>query len=290
MDTSPIVIESQVDWLTASAFGKDPTNYFNILASTIAVQERQHEDEELSFRLNGYQGYRIGRLRYGERENAGLIQLSGDLAHTWFDDVYSHADHITRLDIAVTVDTGQADPLLGKRAYEDACQRRFDHPKMARPWTVNDADGGWTTYVGDRTSDWFLRIYDKHAESIAARDPIATGQYERCWRYELEAKGVAATALGKQVYGSLTRADYVRNFVADWCRKHGIEPAFPLTGDVAKLSELRRRSDRATRLAWLQHSVSPAIKWLLTTGDRTEVLEALGLTDPNNGSMDASSS
>jgi len=281
MNSTPVVIESQVDWLTASAYGRERTAYFALLAATASVGETAHGDETLSFRLNGYQGWRTGRVRYGERENAGLIQLSGELAHTWFDDVYSHADHVTRLDVAVTVDTGVEDPLLGKQAYDAACQLREVRPHLAQPWCVHDANGGWTTYVGARTSDWFLRLYDKHAEAVADHDDVAAGQYERCWRYELEAKGMAAPALAREVYKSLTRASYIRGYVARWCTDHGIIPAYGMEGDVAKLSALRRRSDRTTRLQWLGKSVAPAVRWLLETGDRTEVLEALGLEDPN---------
>lgn len=62
-------------------------------------------------------------------------------------------------------------------------------PGNARSWrVVRGHDGGCTGYVGSRSSEKFLRVYDKAVE---------TGQLERPWtRFELELKGDTAKAAG----------------------------------------------------------------------------------------------
>jgi hypothetical protein len=61
---------------------------------------------------------------------------------------------------------------------------------------------------------------------------------------------------------------------------------FSHQGPVEKVVGFRRRSDRDTRLMWIEHSVKPAVRWLLDNGDRAEVLAALGLTPDETGHVD----
>jgi hypothetical protein len=81
------------------------------------------------------------------------------------------------------------------------------------------------------------------------------------------------------VFDSPHPSGTVRGLVHNHCVSHGIGPAFDLSTPEQALPGFRRRSDRDTRLAWLGRSVRPAVGWLLENGDRTAVLEQLGLID-----------
>lgn len=279
MNPSTVVLESQLDWLTLEVHTTDAMRHLGHDAARWASNEFLGGSKVRPFRLNGYVGWMAGRVRYGARDGAGLIQLSGDLAERHFASLYPRRDNISRLDLAVTVRTAERDHDLGSRHYAESQAFYREHPRSARACCFQNVDGGWTTYLGDRTSDYYLRVYDKEAECKSEKDPDGARHYANAWRYELECKGVTAPSVAKSIYQATDRAQHVQAFLHEYLTKHGLSPSFEHVGGQALVPGFRRRSDRETRLLWLERSVRPALKWLLETGDRTEVLERLGLID-----------
>lgn len=271
------VIEAQLDWLTCGWDAGAKADRALAWAFAKAQHERRLGFKNAPFRLMGFEGYAVGRVRCGQRDGAVLLQLSGDLAEQHAAVVAFEADRVSRVDLAVTVQLAQRDPFLGESAYAQASNYRAEHPKSAMPWLVQDDDGGCTAYVGHRASDRFLRIYNKHAESVAAGDAEAVTRYERCWRYELECKGGASQPTAICALAVPDRPAHIQQLLHDYCSAHGIEPRFPSRGDRVLLPGFRRRSDYYSRLSWLRKAVNPAILSMLEVGDRGEILDALGL-------------
>jgi DNA relaxase NicK len=271
------VIESQLDWLTLAVHNHQKTDQLRDHAQRWAEREVKNGERVAPWRLNGYIGWRAGRVRYGERENAGLVQLSGDLAAARFDTLWPLRDNVSRLDVAVTVRADPPQPDHGRQAYLAAVAFREAHPRAARPSQHADADGGWTTYIGDRSSDYFLRVYDKEAEQRGDHDDAGAERYRACWRYELECKGFSAASVGLSLARAADRPAFCQSLLHQYACAHGIEPIFADDGQRVLSPGFRRRSDRDTRLAWLHRSVKPAIEYLLQTGTREEVMQALGL-------------
>lgn len=286
MDTTPVIFESQLDWLTCAVEGERKQESLRLSAHRLMAAEILLGAKIRPFRLNGYQGSQADRVRYGERSDRGLIQLSGDLAQQHFRTMYGRADHISRLDLAVTVRMASYHPGIGSASYLEACEARLARPTMALPQLHQDGNGGSTCYLGDRTSDYFLRIYDKMAECLSRDDQDAIDRYHNAWRYELEVKGVSAPGVAERLFDSPHPSGTIRGIVHNHCTNHGISPVWDLDTPERPLPGFRRRSDRDTRLAWLEKSVKPAVGWLLENGDRTEVLERLGLIDPADGRAD----
>jgi hypothetical protein len=277
MHTTSTVIESQLDWLTAAVHTGDGAAHLERLAHAWSAQETTGGEQRTPFRLKGYEGFQRGRVRFGSREGAAITQLSGDLAARHFDTLVPLADSISRLDIAVTVRLPESDDDLGIRSYTQAKRWYDNHNRAALPSFHGDALGGYTCYVGDRSSDWFLRIYNKAAES--RDDPAAVEHYRDCWRYELECKGPTAPRLAAAlaVPDEPQRSADIQQMIHDYVSHHGIIPPFDETGGQALVSGFRRRSDRQSKLAWLAKSVRPTIAWLNDTGDAVDALQALGL-------------
>lgn len=273
------VIESQLDWLTFAVHTRDGVDWLKHSANRWATVERDAGNKVDPFRLMGYEGFRVGRVRYGERENAALVQLSGDLAEKLFDEVHGSQDSLTRIDLAVTVRLPEYQPDVAAEHFAEAMDHRAEKPHAARPQLVQDGDGGSTCYVGDRSSDWFLRVYNKQRECEHQRDEDGAERYQRCWRYELEVKGGAAAPVALLASRAASRSAWVQGRVYDYASAHGIDPRFPSTGDRVPLSGFRRRSDADTRLRWLRASVRPALEWLEGLGYSTEARKALGLDD-----------
>jgi len=277
VDANATVIESQLDWLTCEVHTAKRNQELEALAAEWMRSTESGSNKVSAFRLNGYVGWHCGRVSYGTRQAAGLLQLSGDLAREHFDSLYPLVDHFSRIDLAVTTRVHMGHAYVGHQAYSDAMEHFDLHPKSALPWQVRDARGGMTVYLGDRSSDFFFRLYDKEAESTAAKDDVSLARYKGCWRAELELKGMAARQMAEPLYRAENRSYAVSDFVADYAKRHGIQPPFVATGTPIHLSGLRRRSDRMTRLNWLATSVRPAVQWLLETGEAADVLEALGM-------------
>lgn len=277
MDSSTSVLESTVDWLTATTHDKRAARRMIRKAEALAELERSEGSHSVPWSLGNYFGQRCGRVRYGNTMSAALVQLSGQLASDhflWFANV---AADFTRLDIAVTVQLADYDPGLGLRAYESACAWRKDHPRAAGASYVTNSEGGSTCYVGKRTSDRYLRVYDKQAESIASEDPAAISRYQKCWRYELETHDAAANAIRDSLLSATDRSEWVSSYLAYHCRAHGITPVYPLGSPPTLPTGFRRRSDRDSRLEWISRTVAPTIRWLLDTTPPDELADRLGL-------------
>lgn len=130
----------------------------------------------------------------------------------------------------------------------------FGHAATSsRKHQLIQSDGGWTVYVGSRTSDKFLRIYDKQAE--AGLDYPLT-------RIELECKSDYAEGIAQHVdaegynnFPAIIRAfcDFPEN--ARWT-DHLASPTLS-----AGIPKKEKTSD--TR-RWLMESVAPALAKILT--------------------------
>jgi DNA relaxase NicK len=278
MQNSTTVLESQLDWLTASFHTRDSADRARADADRWARSEVADGAQVKPFRLGGYEGWQAGRVRLGTRLDGALLQLSGDFAERHIADVAPRATNISRVDIAVTVRLEPAREDLARDHYDEAREHRKLRPSSARPELHQDADGGSTLYLGDRASNWFLRVYNKHAECLENRDFEGAAHYEGCWRYELEVKGPDALRQAQLYPGILDRPGYCQAYVHQWAENHGVPPVFPYTGDQKIEPGFRRRSDRETRLLWLAQSVKPAVQWLRDSTDRETLVDLLGLS------------
>lgn len=271
------VIESQLDWITAGwdeGHGADRAE-----AWALAYQRQEARDgaRAMPFALMGYQGTTVGRVRFGRRSDAALLQLSGQLAEDRADDVLGSAHRVSRVDLAVTVRLHQKNPFLGEETYAQACNWHEVHSASALPSIHADGDGGCTAYVGRRASDRYLRVYNKEAECKARDDKKEAAHYESCWRYELQTGGSVAFSSLRLACAAADRSTFLQSQLYAYCIEHGITPAFIPTHDAPLVPGFRRRSDAETRMAWLRRAVGPAILNLLEVKDRADILEALGL-------------
>jgi DNA relaxase NicK len=274
---STVVLESQVDWLTCSGYSQTNRHELADLAVELSQPEIAAGNKLQRFELNGYKGFRSGRVRCGSRENATLLQLSGQVAEDNLALAAHFADHITRVDLAVTARTPILDETVGANAYQLASWHYEQHPNSALPWRVQDAATGETVYLGSRESDAFGRLYNKSAESLARGDSVNAEWYRNCWRYEVEYKGSLAASAVLLLNRAGHRAAHTQGTVFEYFSAHGVEPIFGHDDNRVLRPGFSRRSDYDTRLAWFQRSVAPAIAWCLDNGDQAKVLDALGL-------------
>lgn len=281
MDSNTLIIESQLDWLTGACHTHDGQTWLRHQAESWRDSRECIDYEQRRFRLMGYEGWSCGRIRYGERGNAGLIQLSGDLADVHFDYLYPQLDNISRLDVAVTARLTPPDVTLGEQHYNEAIAHRDLNPKAARPESHQDGDGGYTCYVGHRSADWFLRVYNKQAERESEKDDAGADHYKACWRYELELKGKAALQVAETLANVDSKPPAVQALIYGYCAAHGLAPVWPPAGQIRLAGGFTRRTDRLSREKWLHDTVRPTVHWLIAQAGIENVLAILGL--PGDG-------
>ena len=276
-ESSGSVIESQVDWLTVSAHGEDAAWNMLVLAEGLAKEEEARGAKPRKWRSMGYEGLHVGRVEYGQRDTRSAeLRLSGDASARHLDAALSLADAVTRLDLAVTWQADDRDDWLGQRTLARAIEHAKGRPKAALPWTVNDAAGGFTMYLGARTSSYFFRLYNKEAQERAQMGKGYDGRYDRCWRYELEIKGSAAWAVAHKVQDTDNRPLWCQEYIHTYAAAHGLLPPFDSAGGQRLIPGFRRKSDEDTKLAHLRRNVRPSANFLRERGRDEDLREVLG--------------
>lgn len=221
----------------------------------------------------GYRGLKCGQVEVGERFDSTIVRLSGKAAHDWLADKLPIGHNVTRLDIAYTVwGVSEQSPQIALHSVETEQYRKS---LQFRPYKVRLIDGkgdGDTLYIGSRSSEIWVRIYDKE------RSPNTTPDYKEALRYEIELKSEAAT----QAVDRITRNGYSAAsclaVLAGVLDRRGVVPlgTRDLQRPVFPPSSLPVSSLEST-LSWLSVQVKPTVMRLMREGYELEVLEAMGL-------------
>lgn len=277
-DSSVTIIESQVDWLTGAAVSQDRADDLRRYATEIALHEEADGNRLQRFSVQSYQGQRCGRVALAEAEGGRtLVQLSGDLAAEHLHTVLPMLDHLTRIDLALTVRTPTPDKTVAANAWYFAEQYYDEHPRSAVPWRIQHKTQGDTTYVGSRNSDKFLRVYNKDQECRHRHDAKGLARYENCWRYEVEIKGKPAALTANRLDVEAHPDLYIRGAMTNYLRLHGIVPIYTDTSPLIILPGFTRRTDADSRLWNIATNVRPSLDWLRDAGYAEDAIAALGL-------------
>lgn len=270
MQPTITIVESQCDWLTVTCTKPDREADFRWWANRLLSQEEREGGKRRDYALRGYVGLRCGRCRFGLRADGEILQLSGDLAREAVHTAVQVADNCSRIDLAVTVRQEPFDDAQEFYHYHDI--RGWEGPEGRKPTStyIESSDGGSTCYVGQRSSDVMLRVYNKEAES-------QDDHYMHCHRYELEIKGDRSLPTLRALDAHQYPGDYCRGIVFRWASEHGLVPVFNETTTLRIVPGFRRRSDVDTKLRWLYDSVKPTVDWLREFGRGTDASRALGL-------------
>lgn len=154
--------------------------------------------------------------------------------------------NVTRIDIAIDVH---------REMYLRSMKAAADQGEIvtrAQDWPLIEGRRGSTLYVGSRSSEKFLRIYDKAAEQ----------KVDGTWfRIELECKGDFARGVALHVDGNGYDyfGDIIRGF-ADWPTMHQWQEA---TTSPTLLEGIAKPEKRRDTFSWLMKSVAPSVAKLL---------------------------
>lgn len=154
--------------------------------------------------------------------------------------------NITRIDIAID------DYLFHDLKWIKESLDRDYATTRARDWNLIEGRKGSTLYVGSRTSEKFLRIYDKAAEQ---------GTDGNWYRIELECKGDFARGVALHVDGAGYDyfGDIIRGF-ADWPDIHAWQQA---TTSPTLLEGIPKPEKARDTYAWLMSAAAPSLAKVL---------------------------
>ena len=166
---------------------------------------------------------------------------------------------VSRLDVAIDSKPGGMLPDLVR-----LCRAGHQITHAQRWSVIEGSEGGQTLYIGSRTSERMMRIYDK-----AAQMKDKPGLWDRI---ELEVKGDAALRLARAL-ATHDRPDVIRGWINDFCRFNHPEWMKIMTdSDIHYAPSQRKTTD--TR-EWLFYTVAPVIAKLHKQGDHNLINEFL---------------
>ncbi len=263
------VIEARVDWITATqSHDVEGTNLHDI-GEHILMELHAAGAYLREWHWRGYSGLTAGGSAVGARDDGAIVRLSGDAAALAWRALSVARCHITRLDLAVTIQLKYDLPKILANNYADLRELIDAGLYSRRVSYVSDSDGGDTLYVGRRTGEVFLRLYDKTRESGYAYPPAS-------WRWEVELKRSKAQQAWDDLLRSADQESYVTAAVWDAYKTRGLTPCWDRGTAVVTRSVPAPVYDAERTYAWLMTTVAPAIDRLQEWYDLAQLEAACG--------------
>lgn len=215
MDAEVTISERRVDWVTVTARAGDRADRLEELGLTLLDSARSFGDNCEPMGFQGYSGQHAGSLFCGRRGDGVCLRVGGERASEYYVDILAEADHCSRVDLAVTAYDATASIAPADDIWRIS---ESDDPTSPILPTVSRTQrrwGGYTTYIGSRTSAVMARVYDKHAES---KGEYANGS----WRWELELKGHASEQEAAHLMADPERESRAGAVIAAQFRRWGL--------------------------------------------------------------------
>ena len=259
---------AHIDWMTCTASRKGRGEALWAHGDTFLRALNPVDEPITRWQFKGYRGWSGGDLRLGARQDSVILVVSGLKSTEKWSEYLSTAENCSRLDIAVDADFTPVNPSLASQLYRQVIHRRPRNGRPPKSSVIFNSDGGSTLYVGSRSSDLLLRIYDKGRET----DTRPAGAW---WRFELEVKGDTALPVARQLQPVASDPHSLASIV----NGHAERVVGVLLPSIQRGAICNRTPDEPTtarQLRWLSSSVRPTVQDLVERVGAQTVLTALG--------------
>lgn len=271
-----------VDYITLTAQLNTPECHtLERLYDSLRFNDICHGHDEKPMRQLGYVGTVINGMFLGSRADGRILRASSVMAHAIADllRIYSPTPRCTRLDVQITTSSiwdvdDKAKSLRDEVLAHQAASEQPNHPRL----TLIEGHGrGDSLMVGSRSSQVYVRVYDKTREQCEDGPPWR-------WRYECELKSETAV----QALHYITQSAYAREaigaLVLHYLNSRGIFLDETFTAeDYITSPQTRPPTDDERSLEWLRNSVGKVSRRLIRNGYLDEVLSALGISSDVHG-------
>lgn len=263
------IVSVGIDWLTATAYRTREHEGFQELGSKLLSDVKQQGNDERLWKARGYHGKHCAGVRCGIRADTHLIQLSGDDAHEHWKEVAQLSTNISRLDVEVTLQFESADSEFIQRQSARAQTSKRRRCRTSNVTLITSTLTGDSLYLGQRSSDLYLRCYDKGRESKTLPAGLLI-------RQEAELKRDRAKSFALELIASPESDRVAGAFISSLFRRRGIQTAMNYE-EYGESARAKSSTDQYRKLCWLKQAVAPSVRSLLESGKGEEVLRALGL-------------
>jgi len=216
----------------------------------------------------GFVGDRVENFFFGRRGDSLMVIGSGEVAAAQGSFFLGLGTHVTRLDLAVTLRDEDIDRDWTSIALRQASMDGRIDSGLLKTHRIEGTPDGRTLYIGARSSDRYIRIYDKTAQSKGVWP-------QRSWRWELEYKrpraGIVAARLLKSGASTAAVIDVVASALADV--RVNLPYGDPPSGWTAKRPKVLTTDE--TRLRYTSRVIAPFLKGLVDSAGWDRVYEAL---------------
>jgi len=262
------LIDASIDWFTVTVTDGLRLRFMEAKAERVMRElEATGSPRTFTNRL-GFVGDRAEGFFFGKRGDTLMVIGSGDVAAKQAGFFLGLATSVTRLDLAVTLQDLDIDRDWTAIALRQASFDGRVDSGLLKTHRIEGTPDGRTLYVGSRSSDRYIRIYDKTAES--------KGEWpDRSWRWEVEYKrpraGIVAARILRGQPTPSTVIDVVASALADV--RIILPYGDPPSGWTSKKPKLLTTAE--TRLRYTSRVVAPFIKNLVDAVGEDRVVQAL---------------
>lgn len=271
----PMVHDAGVDYVTLTLKKGDKS-----FDSAVAMCEKMLTDyaaggeEAKPSNLQGYQGFTVGRLFAGWRDDGLMIRASSEVAK-YVESVVRESGirfRCTRLDLQVTAKLRPEEADVAQRVCEARAgsERPNGRKKAATSVIYKNSHVYSGLSLGSRVSGRFARLYDK---SLEQRGLVEDG----LWRYECEFKRKLADYLWAALMKAPRGYWFACSIVKAEFEGHGVDMAFIESATGIEMPSSYEPTSEEKKLGWLENHVRSSVLWLIERGKREDVIRALGL-------------
>lgn len=232
----------------------------------------------------GAYGFYGKRTRHGllaEKDDRTMLQVSGAAAQHTFK-LIREGDNCTRLDVQVTLQCapGAVPALLSSVALaaRAAPALRGKRPKVKN---IEGDYGTETVYIGKRSSDVYIRCYDKFEES-------GKEEYRNCVRFEVELKGKTAKAVWLKCATEGLGPSYLLGILRFVLERRGVALDGFDWPVQSKAIPIKEKTCLETLKGWWAAQVAPSVRKYVAEGGWTTpfcILFEQALTDLDLSTM-----
>ncbi len=236
----------------------------------VAITKVEYLEPKEEYR-DGYRGHALGKFFVGTGRQGMAMYASG----AWSADLLEarlRYQNAPRLDIQVTLwyQDDIATQLIDASAEATLAHREARKLPPYAVRRISSFGGGDTLYIGSRTSEKYIRIYDKMREK---KEP----DYENSIRFEVELKGETARMYVHECDDAFPQQEWWYSKVRTMLREYGISLPDCVPDTYAVPEYKKESATLESRLAWLSSQVAPTVAKLARNGHVADAIDALGL-------------
>jgi len=270
MPTQTAIVDVGIDYLTCTFIEKREKLQATMKAERLLRSEVSAGAFCKPWRFSGYEGFQAGGVCTGIRPDGVIVRLSGEVAQVHWRKFERLASNCSRIDAQVTVLAEPHCDALIRKHYSQLRQTWSKFKRWPEPKLILSPKGAQTLYSGSRSSEVFMRIYDKGIESGEAR-------FRNHLRYEIEFKGNRARARSSHLAASQRSAPPIIGHCQSMLETRGCRLGW--NGNAERLYRRHAAPKDVDRcLRWLAAGVRGPIHRLIERGMLEEVSRALELS------------